>query len=132
MKDDDRDLYEAFQAVRREEATRVPAFSPGWQSNRERGFWRSSGRLAAATICLGMMMGVAVWLGLRARTPQIGHHGPLTAASVTTWKPSTDFLLETPGREVLYDVPAIGARRGAVLANGAWERHRGQRKQVVR
>jgi hypothetical protein len=56
----------------------------------------------------------------------------MTTASITTWKPATDFLLETPGREVLYDVPAIGAWRVAVFAKGAEERHRRQRKQDVR
>jgi hypothetical protein len=130
MTDEDRELFEAFQALRREEAGRVPVYSRGWRRNREP--WRrSSSRLAAATVCLGMLIGVGVWLLSRTRTPQSGHQGQMAAASITTWKPETDFLLETPGRAVLYSVPRIGAWPVKAITS-AGQRPRGPKKQAVR
>jgi hypothetical protein len=129
MTGDDRDLYECFAAVRREEEARVPPFSI--PSSTVHG-WGLSGKLVAAAACLAMMIAAAVWLlsGYR-----VVHHGlnggrGQAVASITSWKPETDFLLDTPGHELLEGVPAIGEWHGPVSAPGRGERHRHVSKQV--
>jgi hypothetical protein len=135
MSGDDGDLYEAFAAVRREEEAWVPAMPELAGNARERGRRRLLGKLVAVGACLAMVIAAAVWMmhGSRVRDEGFGRGGRETAASITAWKPATDFLLDTPGRELLHDVPAVGEWHGAVLAPGLGESHRRVRvrKQVL-
>jgi hypothetical protein len=39
------------------------------------------------------------------------HRRPLVTESIVTWKAPTDFLLRTPGSELLSTVPQIPERR---------------------
>jgi hypothetical protein len=154
MSGDDRDLYELFATVRREEEARVPAMAGLLRASYRRGWRRLSGR-AFAMACLATTIAAAVWLLPGDRFP---HHrisqsniGPgratasITATSITLWKPPTDFLLDTPGRALLQGVPAIGEWHGAIApgtapaaaldtapgaASGAGESRRRFRKHV--
>jgi hypothetical protein len=112
MNGDDRDLYEAFALVRRREEAMAPPFGSRTLSARRAAIPSLRGRLIAATACLAFLLAAVVWLvsGSRARHP----HPQQAAASITTWKPATDFLLDTPGRQVLYNVPSIGQWSGAM------------------
>jgi hypothetical protein len=118
MNEDDRDLYEAFAAVRREEEAGAPPMSIRPRVARDGERQRFSGRLAVGAVCLAAAIAATVWLlpgwhGLnRGREP-----GKVTA-SITTWKPATDFLLETPGRQMLTSVPAIGEWHGQATVPG--------------
>jgi hypothetical protein len=123
MNGDDRDLYEAFQALRREEEAGVPRFAlPAVAAH---------GRypLAVATACLIAVLAAALWL-------MPGHHArsgrpERAAASITSWTPPTDFLLKTPGRELVEGVPSIGEWQGmAVVAEPGG--HRAIAKQGLR
>jgi hypothetical protein len=106
MTEDDRDLREHFAALRREEESRVPPIAILSLNGRR----RFSGKLIAAAVCLAVSIAPFVWLlpGLRVNreVPNRGHEQ--ASASITSWKPATDFLLDTPGRELLQGVPAIG------------------------
>lgn len=124
MSGDDRELYESFAAVRREEEALAPRFSMPTLSAREVRR-RVRGRLVAVAACVAAMIAVAVWLraGSRVRH-EATSLGPAQTASITAWKPATDFLLDTPGRELLQGVPAIGEWHGEVIARGSGERRR--------
>jgi hypothetical protein len=86
---DDR-LRSAFAELRRIEALRVPPFG-GLLSSRAR---RPSLRLAFAIVLL-IVLAVAI---VPRRPPQ---------PSITTWRAPTDFLLKTPGQELLESVPDL-------------------------
>jgi hypothetical protein len=108
----DDDLRERFTALRRAEEANVPEFA--WLAPsgvRFGGRW-SAGALIAVTVCL-VVMAAAVWF-LQSRQER---RSGTPVASLSEWKAPTDFLLETPGREVLRTVPAIGLSRDYL--NGA-------------
>jgi hypothetical protein len=97
-KDDDRELTAAFSALRREEQEQFPAFAEVVRRGRARSRRSASSghpRLlwaAAAAIVLAVL---AAWLGLRLQAPAA------PAPSLAEWRSPTDFLLETPGQEIL-------------------------------
>jgi hypothetical protein len=58
--------------------------------------------------------------------------GPEQApASITSWKPATDFLLQTPGRELVDGVPAIGEWDGVAFSPRDVEKHRQAVRSVL-
>jgi hypothetical protein len=92
--EDDRKLAAAFADLRREEEGRTPPFAEVVRRGRTRparaGFparplWLAA---AAALVALG------IWLGVRAREPR-------AVPSLAEWRSPTDFLLATPGRDLL-------------------------------
>lgn len=132
MPEDDRDLYDAFAAVRREEEARVPPIAMLLTAARRQGCRKLSGKLIAATVCLASLIAVSVWLP----RVHVAHKGSTrereqAEASIASWKPATDFLLETPGRELLEDVPSIGEWHGEIMP-GPGESHRPFRKRALR
>jgi len=133
MLDDDRDLYECFAAVRREEEERLPASTGLSLTSRQHRRRRLSGRLAAATVCLAALIVAVVWLRPGHRVPhERSNRAPEQAvASITSWKPATDFLLQTPGRELLQGVPSIGDSTDEAIAAGPAERHGHFRKHLL-
>jgi len=125
MSGDDRDLKEYFAAVRREEEARVPAWRAP-RSARQGGRLKLAGRLAAAVAGLATTIAAVVWLlpGVHVAREGADRAREQAGVSITSWKPATDFLLETPGRELLQSVPAIGDGSGVAIAPGPVERHR--------
>ncbi len=102
----DDDLRARFAELRREEEAQAPEFafpSPGWAGQGRR--W-SAGKLIAVAACLVTIV-AAVFL-LRLVPPEPERKPGKPVASLTEWRAPTDFLLETPGRELLRTVPAIG------------------------
>jgi hypothetical protein len=128
MNSHDRDLYESFAALRREEETRVPNFTEPSPSVSRYGSWRLRRTLFVATACLAIMIAAAFWLVSSSRIRN--QRRQQATVSITTWKPATDFLLNTPGREVLYNVPTVGQWSGPAVPRPASERHRRSSKQV--
>jgi len=90
---DDR-LRAAFAELRRVESVRTPPFR-GLLSSRAR---RPSLRLAFAVLLLIVL--AVVMIPRRAPQP-----------SITTWRAPTDFLLKTPGQELLESVPDLKGTR---------------------
>jgi hypothetical protein len=126
MTGDDRDLYEIHAALRREEEALVPPMPSLSLLAREHGRRRPLGKLATLAVCLATAIAAALWLQPKSRVRNEGlkRGGAETAASITTWRPSTDFLLDTPGRELLLGVPDVGEWRAAVIAPGPGKRQR--------
>jgi len=108
----DRDLRERFAALRRREEADAPAFADsgftaGRASGREPVRVRLQVALAGAAACLLTVAGAGLWMRTGWHSPRAGRDKPVV--SVLEWKSPTDFLLETPGRELLRTVPRIGA-----------------------
>ena len=94
MSEDDR-LHAAFAELRRVELTRIPPFGGLLSRRRPR---RQYLRLAFAVVLLILLTVVIV-----PRRPA----GP----SISTWRAPTDFLLKTPGQELLESVPDLKGTR---------------------
>jgi hypothetical protein len=100
--DDDSDLRQAFAALRREDADQASPFRAmlaGGAGRRGRRFTPAPGRLVAAAALVAALVGVWAMRGPAPATPPM--------ASMERWTAPTDFLLRTPGREVLETVPRL-------------------------
>ncbi len=96
--DDDRALSQAFAELRREEEGRTPAFAEVVRRGRARhapaaGFLPVRPLRLAAAVAL---VALGVWLGVRGWEPR-----PAAVPSLAEWRSPTDFLLATPGRDLL-------------------------------
>ena len=124
----DDDLRARFVALRREEEALAPEFvlpSRSWVE--PDGRW-SAGRLVAVTACLVAMVSGALWRGKLPSKPG-GDGQPV--ASLMEWKAPTDFLLQTPARELLRTVPTIGVWPDYNRAPGEREKHPRVRKLIL-
>ena len=94
------ELRDRFAALRREDEQGTPPFAAVWNAARARR-QRPASRgwlLASAAIALCVLL---VWLTWRTGTPPPPPTHLDTGPSLADWRPPTDFLLETPGREIL-------------------------------
>lgn len=99
----DQQLHALFQQARREEAEAAPAFAATLARARAA---RRPRRLRAGLVAaLAIAGGIVALLILRGR-PDMTAAGPVDLAAVR-WTAPTDFLLETPGAELLRTVPRI-------------------------
>ncbi|MGA9353127.1 MAG: hypothetical protein WBV46_05510 [Terriglobales bacterium] len=99
----DDDLRERFGALRREEEARAPAFAMPSVGRFDRSLWRSAGPLLAVAASVLAILALILWT----RTVTWRLEQERNVASITGWKAPTDFLLNTPGQELLRTVPAI-------------------------
>ena len=90
---DDR-LHDAFKELRRVETANVPSFRALLSRRRHRPYIR----LAFAVVVLIVLAFTVI-----PRRP--------AAPSISTWRAPTDFLLQTPGRELLDSVPDLKGTR---------------------
>ena len=115
--DDESDLREAFAALRREDADQAPPFRAplaGGSGRRGRGFAPATGEwLAAAALVAALLVGVRA---VRRPTPT-----PPLMASLERLTAPTDFLLRTPGREILETVPRLVERPSLAVPSGPIE-----------
>jgi len=105
----DEELRELFSVLRGEDEAHAPPFMAE-QGRRRNGPPLPSGwRLAAASVFAAtVLLAVLVWLRHGPpRIPGVPGRGPVPVISITEWKPPTDFLLNTPGREILRTAPVI-------------------------
>jgi hypothetical protein len=102
-------LRERFAALRREEERRAPEFASLWPG-RVRA-QRGKTRWLVAAACALTVVAAVLWLRSILHKP-----ADVSVASLAEWKAPTDFLLETPGRELLRTVPEIGEWRGYTVA----------------
>ena len=108
--DSDDMLRRRFAVLRQEEEQHAPEFAGLWNAcaatrrqGKARAGVRRQVRWLAATACALAALLAFFWIRSAQRRPE-----ETTAASITEWKAPTDFLLETPGRELLRTVPEIG------------------------
>ena len=87
-------MRDLFHRLRDEDLRHVPSF----RVVRPIRTWRP---LLAAAVLIVVILGVVA----------VGHRRPPVAESIVTWKAPTDFLLRTPGSEILSAVPRIPERK---------------------
>jgi hypothetical protein len=88
-------LQQTFDALRQQEAASAPRFDRMWRARAPRSL---TPRLAFAAM---LLITVAV-LVFQPQKPQ---------PSLTEWKAPTDFLLQTPGSELLNSLPDLKGSR---------------------
>ncbi|MGB9122039.1 MAG: hypothetical protein WCE73_15565 [Candidatus Angelobacter sp.] len=117
-------LRNHFVSLREEEQRRIPAFASLWSGRacapHSKGLWY----VAAACV---LIVVVAILL-LRSERP---NRNEVSMVEITEWKAPTDFLLETPGREILQTVPEIGKWQGYTPASPSTDGHSQVRKRVL-
>jgi hypothetical protein len=96
---DDELLRSAFDSLRRADRERVPSFRSVLQRPRQRS--RPFG-LALAACALLLVIAASIVLLRRPQTTAVANID-------LTWRGPTDFLLDTPGRELGRDLPRIAA-----------------------
>lgn len=109
--DDDRVLQEAFAELRREDTDQVPSFAAvveGGATPR-----RPPNPLRGEALAAGLLVASLV-VGLVVRRPP----PPPPPAAALAWTAPTDFLLRTPGIEVLESVPHFAPRRSLLALDG--------------
>jgi hypothetical protein len=90
MKDDN--LHQAFDALRRFEGTHAPRFEQLWRPRPAR---RSHSSVALAIL---LLVGITLVVTL---------HRPQPRPVISAWCAPTDFLLKTPGQELLHSLPDL-------------------------
>jgi len=113
---DDRDLRARFAALREEEAAHAPEFALPTPQRRRR-FAGSLTPVAECALAIVAAIFVLRFVALEPRRPSP------PVASLTEWRAPTDFLLDTPGRELLRTVPAIGEWSDYTKAVSPREKH---------
>jgi hypothetical protein len=103
MTDNDHGVRELFARLKEEDRAHTPPFRIPVRA--ERHTWWSPGLAAAAAIAL-----IALVL-LRPDPPPSNASGQLVDLRASTWRSPTDYLLVTPGRELMRTVPAMGSPR---------------------
>jgi hypothetical protein len=98
MEHSDQDLRERFAALRREDAAQAPGFAVPGQGRTQTPWSRRMPDVGLAALVLASVVFFTLHRG-----PERPAHGQ----SITEWKSPTDFLLQTPGRELLNSVPAF-------------------------
>jgi hypothetical protein len=98
----DRDLREQFAGLRHEDAAQAPSFAgaafsgtPGRTGRKRKPAWLRYAAAATAVLIVAALV-LAKFYPRPHTQPEI---------SITEWESPTDFLLETPGHEVLEGVP---------------------------
>jgi hypothetical protein len=111
---DDTDLRRKFESLRRESGRRTPDFDQVLQRSRPPD---TSGRFALGVVA-GVVVVVAavaiVRVGDRPTRPSQSDR----SAFILAWKAPTDFLLQTPGEELLRTIPRIGEMPTNGVASG--------------
>lgn len=92
MKDDR--LHNAFAELRRQETDGAPRFERLWQARPPQR--RRLPVASLAFVVLLLIVGAFVAL-----------HEPPQRPSITEWHAPTDFLLDTPGNELIHSVPDL-------------------------
>jgi len=101
----DEQLRELFSILRSEDDAQAPPFLAGPQPSRRPSRWR----LASASVFAATALAAFLWLRIEIlpRPPAASRGSNASAVSITEWRPATDFLLNTPGREILRNAPVI-------------------------
>lgn len=102
----DEELRNRFAALRRQEEAQVPLFALPHARGRMMVGQPSFRRMLASAALLTLVTAASLLFLLHSGPQQ---HPGNAVASLSEWKSPTDFLLNTPGREVLRTVPRIGA-----------------------
>lgn len=100
MIDEERDLRERFQELREAERRLAPRF--GVPRRR-----RLVPRRLLATASALIFLAIVVLIGVRSRRTTFSASDRAAVQTIAAWHSPTDFLLQTPGNEILVSTPAI-------------------------
>ena len=99
MNDDDRSLRELFARLKHEDRARTPSFRTPERRVRTRSAWVPRVAMAAAIVLVAIVL------------TRPDHPEPSVSVvdlGAATWRSPTDFLLVTPGSDLMRTVPAFG------------------------
>lgn len=101
MKNGDRELRELFARLREEDRARIPSFRAPAAREAPRWMWAPRIAVAAAIVLITLVL---AW-------PDRPQRVALDSVDLgaAAWRSPTDFLLITPGSELLRTVPAVGS-----------------------
>jgi hypothetical protein len=102
---DDNELRRRFTELREADRNRTPGFARTYgdaRARRSRRTVRGVRPLVLAAAAVVVIAALSLAYG-RSTTPST------TTPPIATWRAPTDVLLQTPGRELLADMPALGA-----------------------
>lgn len=108
----DRDLQDLFRRLRDAESGLAPHYGVLLKRRRRMGVRRPAGRLALAAAAAAFIAVVAIY---STRSGRVGNSHFATLA----WRSPTDFLLDTPGHDLLSSVPTL-ATGAAPAASPEW------------
>lgn len=123
----DNDLRARFALLRQEEQSQAPAFKVLSPTNLALRQTKFAGKLIAVTVCI-VIISAALWLRLPWWNPFPSRQ---PVVSLAQWHSPTDFLLETPGREILRTVPEIGVWHDSAKASTDRRKSPQPKKQVL-
>ena len=94
-----------FERLKQDDARTAPSFSSSWRSAESRVKRPGSVRFRLAAIAAVIVLAAAgAWIVLKQRPAR-----PIaTVAQLSQWRAPTDFLLETPGSQLLRTIPRFG------------------------
>jgi len=102
---DDNDLRHRFSQLREADRERTPTFAQTQQRARARSASRVSTFVRPVAIgAVATVLIATIWM---ARGRSFSHSE--SAPAIATWRAPTDVLLDTPGSELLAEMPALGA-----------------------
>lgn len=110
---DDQKLRERFAALRREDAAQAPDFArllsrrSSSRKARPRPSWRVHRFATPIAAAFGVVVVLIVAVALFRFYPFYSRPAAGNL-SITQWRSPTDFLLQTPGHELLESVPRVG------------------------
>jgi hypothetical protein len=100
MKDDDREFRELYARLKAEDRAHTPPYRAPMRAEPRRRPWSPRIAVAAAIVLIALIL---------ARPDAPPPHAFQPDLRRSTWRSPTDFLLETPGSELLRTVPVVGS-----------------------
>lgn len=100
MNDDDRLLRELFARLKHEDRARTPSFRTPVRRVKTRSVWVPRVAIAAAIAVVAIVL---------VRPDHPSRNVPVVDLGAATWRSPTDFLLVTPGSDLMRTVPAFGS-----------------------
>jgi hypothetical protein len=104
--DEEAELRERFAQLRADERRGIPPFNLQARVRTHRPAWRP---IAAAAVLLLVVIAAVT---LRPRPTEFSASDRAAVRSVAAWHPPTDFLMQTPGSEMLTTTPRIPDLKG--------------------
>lgn len=126
-RDDDDALRQAFAELRGQDAAVTPAFADVVHREGAAPATRSLAPLLGSVLA-GAALVASLVVGLLARRPM---PSPAAMAATLAWTAPTDFLLRTPGIEVLDSVPRIVPRRSLLALDGVAADHQSNQRSPL-
>jgi len=104
--EDEQNIKKLFHLIKEENLRITPSFLKDWEiasSKVGRGIGRTSFLKIAAACAVLIMFGITALILWNERMVK-----PQQDISISEWKAPTDFLLKTPGAELLKTIPQLG------------------------